>query len=344
MRAVLCKQFGPPESLVVETVPDLVPGPGQVLIDVKACGVNFPDTLIIQGKYQFQPEMPFSPGGEAAGIVRSVGEGVTAFKAGDRVMAFTGWGAFAEQLLALEPQVMPIPEGMDFDTAAGFVLTYGTTHYALKDRAQLKAGETLLVLGAAGGVGLAAIEIGKIMGARVIAAASSEAKLAFCKANGADEGINYAADDLRKRVKALTASAGVDVVYDPVGGVLAEPAVRSMAWGGRYLVIGFASGEIPKIPLNLTLLKSCSLTGVFWGAFTAREPARNRAHLAELAGWFREGKLKPQIYARYPLAQTAQALQDILERRVMGKVVLTTETPSPGAPGRLDPPPSQGGG
>lgn len=324
MRAVLCKQFGPPESLVVENVPDLVAGPGQVRIDVKACGVNFPDTLIIQGKYQFQPDMPFSPGGEAAGIVSAVGEGVTAFKPGDRVMAFTGWGAFAEQLIAFEPQVMPIPEGMDFDTAAGFVLTYGTTHYALKDRAQLRKGETLLVLGAAGGVGLAAIEIGKIMGARVIAAASSDEKLAFCKANGADEGINYAKDDLRKAVKALTASEGVDVIYDPVGGALAEPAVRSMAWGGRYLVIGFASGEIPKIPLNLTLLKSCSLTGVFWGAFTAREPQRNREHLAELAGWFRDGSLKPQIYARYPLEQTAQALQDILQRRVMGKIVLTT--------------------
>lgn len=324
MKAVLCKQFGPPESLVLEEVPDLKAGPGEVVVTVKACGVNFPDTLIIQGKYQFKPEMPFSPGGEVAGIVKEVGVGVSRYKPGDKVIAFLGWGGFAEQVLASEAQLMPMPEGMDFLQAAGFVLTYGTTQYALKNRAGLKSGESLLVLGAAGGVGLAAVEIGAIMGARVIAAASSADKLAFCKENGAAETINYAADDLKTRVKALTSGEGVNVIYDPVGGNLAEPAVRSMAWEGRYLVIGFAAGEIPKIPLNLTLIKNCSIIGVFWGAFAAREPDKNAANLDELFGWFKSGKLKPRIHATYPLERTADALNDILQRRVKGKIILTT--------------------
>lgn len=323
MKAILCTQLGPPETLVVEEVPSLgTPGAGEVLLDVKAAGVNFPDTLIIEGKYQFQPPLPFSPGGEAAGIVQATGPGVEGYQVGDRVIAFNPWGAFAEQMMVNANQVMPIPAGMDFPHAAAFLLTYGTSHYALRDRAQLQPGETLLVLGAAGGVGLAAIEIGKLMGARVIAAASTDEKLAFCKEHGADEGINYSTEDLRKRVKELTGGDGVDVVYDPVGGDYAEPAIRSLAWKGRYLVVGFAAGDIPKIPLNLLLLKGSAVLGVFWGSFIAREPAVNRALFEELNRWVAEGKLTPHLSAVYPMEQVAQALRDITERRVKGKVVL----------------------
>jgi NADPH:quinone reductase len=322
MKAVLCKQWGPPESLALEEVPSPKAGKDQVVITVKACGVNFPDTLIIQGKYQFKPEMPFSPGGEVAGVVKEVGEGVSGVKAGDQVIAFTGWGGYAEEVLAPADKLIPMPPGMDFKTASAFVMTYGTSHHALKHRAELKSGETLLVLGAAGGVGLAAVEIGKVMGARVIAAASSDEKLAVCKAHGADELINYTTQDLRERIKELTDGNGVDVTYDPVGGNLSEPALRSTGWRGRFLVIGFAGGGIPKIPLNLPLLKGNSIVGVFWGDFTRREKETNAASLKELAAWFAQGKLKPLVSAAYPLSQAARALNDMTQRKVTGKVVL----------------------
>jgi len=322
MKAVLCKAYGPPESLIIEDIEPLKPAKGQVVVSVKACGVNFPDTLIIQGKYQVKPPLPFSPGSEVAGIVREIGPGVESTKVGDRVIAFTGHGGFAEEVLAEAAQLIPIPEAMDFATAASFVLTYGTSHYALKDRAQLKSGETLLVLGAAGGVGLAAIEIGKVIGARVIAAASTDEKLAVCKQHGADEVINYTTQDLRERIKELTAGEGVDVVYDPVGGNYSETALGGIAWGGRFLVIGFTAGEIPRIPLNLTLLKGCSIVGVFWGSFTARDPKRNQAHLQELLSWYISGKIKPLISATYPLTRAADALNDMINRKVKGKVVL----------------------
>jgi NADPH:quinone reductase len=322
MKAVLCKQWGPPESLVLEEVPSPKAGKNQVIVSVKSCGVNFPDTLIIQGKYQFKPDMPFSPGGEVAGVVKEVGEGVSQVKAGDRVIAFTGWGGYAEEVIAPSEKLIAIPDGMDFKTASAFVMTYGTSHHALKDRGELKPGETLLVLGAAGGVGLAAVEIGKALGARVIAAASSDDKLAVCKEHGADELINYSTQDLRARINELTDKKGVDVTYDPVGGDLAEPALRSTGWRGRFLVVGFAGGEIPKIPLNLTLLKGNSIVGIFWGDYTRREPKRNAEALQELAGWFAQGKLKPLVSAAYPLSQAAQALNDMTQRKVKGKVVL----------------------
>jgi len=322
MKAVLCKTYGPPESLVLEDVEPLKPGRGQVVIGVKACGVNFPDTLIIQGKYQFKPPMPFSPGSEVAGVVKEIGAGIEHVKVGDHVIAFTGHGGFAEEVLAEAAQLIPMPKGMDFTIASAFVLTYGTSHYALKDRAQLKPGETLLVLGAAGGVGLAAVEIGKVMGARVIAAASSDEKLEVCKQHGADEVINYSSEDLRERLKELTSGEGVDVVYDPLGGNYSEAALRGMAWGGRFLVIGFTTGEIPRIPLNLTLLKGCSIVGVFWGSFTARDPKRSQEHLQELLTWFETGKIKPLISATYPLSRAANALNDMMNRKVQGKVVL----------------------
>ena len=324
MKAVLCKEYGPPEKLSVEEVPDLTPGKGQVVVAVKACGVNFPDTLIIQGKYQFKPPLPFSPGGEVAGVVKSVGEGVTNVKPGDPVIAFASWGGFAEEMVAEAAQLIPIPPGLDFPTASAFVLTYGTSIHALKDRAQIQPGETLLVLGAAGGVGLSAIEIGKILGARVIAAASSQEKLDVCREHGADDLINYATEDLKERLKELTNGKGVDVVYDPVGGSYSEVALRNTAWNGRYLGIGFTAGDIPRIPLNLPLLKGCSIVGVFWGAFAGRNPGGNRRNLLELLGWLREGKLKPYISATYPLEGGAQALQEIMDRKVKGKVVLLT--------------------
>jgi len=324
MKAVLCKELGPPEKLVVEDVPSLKAGKGQVVVSVKAAGVNFPDTLIIQGKYQFKPEPPFSPGGEVAGEIKEVGEGVAGFKPGDRVIAAATWGGFAQELVADADRLVRMPDEMDFVSASAFVLTYGTSYHALKDRAQLQAGETLLVLGASGGVGLSAIQIGKAIGARVIAAASSDAKLAVCKSNGADELINYASEDLRARVKAITAGRGVDVVYDPVGGAYSELALRDMAWNGRFLVVGFAAGDIPKIPLNLALLKGCSIIGVFWGAFTKNEAQKNRRNNEELMQLFVAGQVKPHIHATYPLERAAEALNEVLNKRVSGKVVLTT--------------------
>jgi len=324
MKAVLCKAYGPPENLVVEELPTPQPGPGQVRVGVHACGVNFPDTLIIQGTYQFKPELPFSPGGEVAGVIQALGEGVTGFAIGQRVIAATTWGGYAEEVLAETKRLIPMPEAMDFRTAAAFTLTYGTSHYALKDRAQIKPGETLLILGAAGGVGLAAVELGKAMGARVIAAASSDEKLALCAVHGADATINYATEDLRARIKDLTNGRGIDVVYDPVGGDLSELALRSMAWNGRFLVVGFAAGRIPSLPLNLPLLKGCSVVGVFWGAFTRNEPERNAANLQELLQWWSQGLLKPHVSAVYPLERAVEALSDLVQRRVQGKAVLVT--------------------
>jgi NADPH2:quinone reductase len=324
MKAVLCKELGMPEKLVVEEVPSPKAAQGQVVVSVKACGVNFPDTLIIQGKYQFKPELPFSPGGEVAGIVKEVGEGVTRVKRGDRVIAFNTWGGFAEEIAVDAERTISMPSGMDFIPASAFVLTYGTSYHALKDRADLKAGETLLVLGAAGGVGLAAIQLGKAMGAKIIAAASNDAKLQFCRQNGADEVINYGTEDLRARVRAVTAGTGVDVVFDPVGGPYSEPALRDMAWKGRFLVVGFAAGEIPRVPLNLTLLKGCSIVGVFWGAFTKNEPERNRENNYDLMAMYAAAKVRPHIHATYPLERAAEALNEVLNKRVTGKVVLVT--------------------
>jgi NADPH2:quinone reductase len=322
MKAVMCKAWGLPDTLVVEDLPDPTPGPGQVALEVKAAGVNFPDVLIIQGKYQFKPELPFTPGSELSGVITALGEGVRGFKVGDQVIAFTATGAFAQQIVLPAQALMPMPPGMDFDTAAAITLTYGTSHHAVVDRAALKAGETMLVLGAAGGVGLAAIEIGKALGARVIAAASSDDKLAVCRAHGADATINYSSEDLREAIKAATDGKGPDVIYDPVGGIYAEPAFRSIAWRGRYLVVGFANGEIPKLPLNLTLLKGASLMGVFWGEFAKREPKNNMAAMHQLMIWLAEGKIRPLISGRYRLEETAQALNAMAERKVTGKVVI----------------------
>ncbi len=324
MKAVLCKAFGPPESLVIEEVEPLKPGKGQVVINVKACGVNFPDALIIQGKYQSKPPFPFIPGSEVAGIIQELGEGVDTINVGTRVMGFIGMGGFAEEVVADASLIIPMPRALDFTTASAFLLTYGTSHHALKDRAQIQPGETLLVLGAAGGVGLAAVEIGKAMGARVIAAASSEEKLKVCKQHGADEVINYSTEDLRDRIKKLTGGKGVDVAFDPLGGSYSEPILRSMAWGGRFLVIGFASGDIPRIPLNLPLLKVYSIVGVFWGAFMERDPKHGRENIHELITWINEGKLKPYVSATYPLEHVADALNDLMERKVTGKAVLVT--------------------
>jgi NADPH2:quinone reductase len=323
MKAIVCKQFGPPDALVYEELASPKAGPGEAVISMRAASLNFPDVLIIQNKYQFKPPLPFSPGSELAGVVKEVGAGVSAFKPGDRVIAFTTFGAFAEEVKTEASRLVPLPEGMDFVAGAAFLLTYGTTDHALRDRGALRAGETLLVLGAAGGVGLAAIDIGKALGARVIACASSEDKLAVCRSHGADATINYAAEDLRERIKALTDGKGVDVVYDAVGGPYSEPAFRSLAWRGRLLVVGFAAGEIPKLPLNLALLKGASVVGVFWGDFARREPKPFAESVRQLGQWYREGKLKPHVSQTFPLAKAADALNLMAARQVKGKVVLT---------------------
>jgi NADPH:quinone reductase len=323
MKAVLCKQFGPPDSLVIESVESPRAGAGEVVISVKAASVNFPDVLIIQNKYQFKAPLPFSPGSEFAGVVKEVGPGVQRCRAGDKVMAFTTYGAFAEEVRTEASRLLPLPEKMDFVTGAAFLLTYATTDHALRDRGALAAGETLLVLGAAGGVGLAAIEVGKALGARVIACASSDEKLVVCRSHGADATINYATEDLRERIKALTDGRGVDVIYDPVGGPYSEPAFRSIAWRGRHLVIGFAAGDIPKLPLNLALLKGASVVGVFWGDFARREAARFAESIRQLTKWYAEGRLKPHVSQTYPLEKAAEALKAMAARQVKGKVVLT---------------------
>lgn len=325
MRAVLCKAYGPPESLVFEDVPSPVPGPTEVVISMRAASVNFPDTLIIQNKYQFKPPLPFSPGSECSGVIKEVGADVTRVRPGDRVMAFTTFGSFAEEVKTDQSRVLPIPDGMDFNAAAAFVVTYGTSDHALVDRGELKAGETLLVLGASGGVGLAAVEIGKALGARVIACASNEEKLAVCRQHGADDTIDYAHEDLRERIKALTNGRGIDVVYDAVGGPYTEPALRSIGWRGRLLVVGFAAGDIPKIPINLTLLKGSAIVGVFWGDFARREPQPFADSMARLGRWFQEGKLRPHVSDVLPLAQATEALNRMASRQVKGKLVLVTQ-------------------
>lgn len=324
MKAVLCKAFGPAETLVLEEVANLEPKKTEVVLDVHAAGVNFPDSLIIEGKYQFKPPFPFSPGGEAAGVISSVGEKVSQFKVGDRVMALTGWGSFAEQVAVPAYNVLPMPPSMDFTTAAAFSMTYGTSMHALKQRGNLQAGETLLVLGASGGVGLAAVEIGKAMGATVIAAASSAEKLAVAKAAGADHLINYSEQSLKDELKTLTKGQGVDVIYDPVGGPLFEEAFRSIAWNGRMLVIGFASGEIPALPANLPLLKGAALIGVFWGAFAQRQPQDNVANFQQLFAWYGEGRLKPLVSQTFPLEKAGDAIDTLAKRKAVGKVVVTT--------------------
>jgi NADPH:quinone reductase len=323
MRAIVCRQFGPPEQLVLEELAAPSPGPGQVLVSVKAASVNYPDVLIIQNKYQVKPPLPFSPGSEMAGTVEALGAGVTNVKPGDRVIAFSTYGAFAEKCVVDAARLVPIPEGMDFVTAAAFLLTYGTSHHALRNRANTKPGETLLVLGAAGGVGIAAIEIGKVLGLRVLACASSEEKLAVCREHGADATINYTTEDLRERIKALTNGAGVDLIYDPVGGAYAEAALRSSSWRARFLVIGFAGGEIPKIPLNLALLMERSIVGVYWGEWTRRTAPEFAAAVRELTDWFRAGKLRPHVAATYPLERAAEAIRLLADRKVKGKVVVT---------------------
>jgi NADPH:quinone reductase len=308
---------------VLEEVDDPKPSAGQVVVDVHACAVNFPDMLMIQDKYQFKPGLPFSPGGEVAGVVGAIGDGVNGVAVGDRVFASTGWGGLADKVAVPAGSVIPVPEGIDFVHACSFLYAYGTSHHALKDRGRLQPGEVLLVLGAAGGVGLAAVELGAAMGATVIAAASSDDKLDLCREYGAAMTINYATEDLKARVRELTGGVGADVVYDPVGGSYSEPALRSTAWKGRFLVIGFAAGDIPRIPLNLPLLKGCDVVGVFWGAFTGREPERHRENLAELVRWWQEGKLRPHVSSVYPLERAGEAIRELADRKAKGKVVVS---------------------
>lgn len=324
MKAVLCEKHGLPNTLVIKDIPSPKPAANEVIISIKACSANFPDTLMIQNLYQFKPELPFSPGAEVSGIIKEVGGGVKHLKVGDHVLSLCGWGGFAEELKVAANVVFPMPPGMDYATAASLMYNYGTSYHALKDRAKLQKGETVLVLGAAGGVGLAAVELAKAMGAKVIAAASSEEKLAICKEKGADECINYSTEDLKTRVKELTQGKGVDVVYDPVGDKWAEVAVRLMAWNGRYLVVGFAGGDIPKIPLNLPLLKGCAIMGVFWGRFTTEEPALSMKNIQELGGLAIKGKISPHIYKFYPLEKAVDSLNDLMNRKVAGKAVVIT--------------------
>ena len=322
MKALICHAFGPIDQLRVEDVPDLVPGPGEVVLRVRAAGVNFPDALIVQNLYQFKPTPPFSPGGESAGEVLAVGEGVTRFKVGDAAIALTIWGGFAEQVRVREDQLFALPEGMPDEVAGALLLTYGTCLHALRDRANVQAGQTVLVLGAAGGIGTATIELAKAMGARVIAAASTADKLDLCRRLGADECINYREQNLRDELKRLTGGQGVDVVMDPVGGDLAEQALRSMAWRGRYLVVGFTDGQIPRLPLNLVLLKGCAIVGVFWGDFIRREPAAAAQDLHDLVAMYRDKRIHPLISGRYSLQDAPQAIAALAERRAQGKLIV----------------------
>lgn len=326
MRAILCESLGPPSGLVLRDLPDPEPGPQEVVIDVAAVGLNFFDTLIIEGKYQNRPELPFSPGAEFAGTVSAVGESVQGLAPGNPVAGYTGWGACRERVVLPARRVLKLPDGLDMETAAGLLVTYGTTLHALADRGELKAGETVAVLGAAGGVGVAAIELARLMGARVIAVASSPEKLAFCRELGAHETIDYTREDLRTRLRELGGGGGIDVVYDPVGGPHAEPALRSLGWKGRHLVIGFTAGEIPKIPLNLVLLKGCDIRGVFWGRFAEEEPDANAANFAKLLDWAARAQLTVPIHARYPLSDTPAALEEIAGRKVRGKVLILPGT------------------
>jgi NADPH2:quinone reductase len=322
VKAILCQRFGSPDDLVLADVPDPVAGPGEVVAKVAAVGLNFFDTLIIAGKYQTKPPFPFSPGGEFAGVVESVGPGVHEFAPGDRVMGYTNFNSARERTAVPASQIVKLPAALDFERAAALTITYGTAYYGLKHRAGLRPGETLLVLGASGGVGLAAVELGREMGARVVACASTDEKLAFARAHGADETINYDREDLREALRRVGGEHGMDVVFDPVGGGYSEPAIRSLAWEGRHLVVGFAAGEIPKLPLNLVLLKGCAVLGVFWGQWVRRDADDYKAAIATLAGWCAEGKLSCHIQEIYPLAEAAQAIKALAERKVMGKLLL----------------------
>jgi len=322
MKAVLCKELGLADKLVVEETAAPTPGKGEVLVDVKAAGLNFPDTLIIQGKYQFQPNLPFTPGGEGAGVIAAVGDGVSHLKPGDNVIFMCQTGAFAEQVVVPAVTAIPMPQGLSFEMGAGITLTYGTSYHALKQRAELKKGETVLVLGAAGGVGIATVELAKAMGANVIAAASTDEKLAFCKESGADELINYSTEDLRARVKEITGGKGVDVIYDPVGGDYTETAFRCMAAGGRLLVVGFAAGDIPKVPINLCLLKQASLVGVFWGAWASANPPAQIQNMKEILGMVASGQVRASVNDIFPLEDVEAAYACLTERRAKGKVIL----------------------
>lgn len=322
MHAWLCENPVGVDAVTWKEMPTPAPGAGEVLIEIKAASLNFPDILIVQNKYQVKPPLPFVPGSEYAGVVQAVGAGVTHLKVGQSVACLSGTGGFATHTLAPAERCMPLPPGFPFVDAAAFIMTYGTSHHALADRAQLKAGETVLVLGAAGGVGTAAIQLAKAMGAKVIAAASSDEKCALCKSIGADSTINYAKENLREAIKALTGGNGPDVIYDPVGGDLAEPAFRSIAWRGRYLVVGFAAGPIPALPFNLALLKGASIVGVFWGDYSRREPKANAAMMAELAQWYGQGKIKPVIDSTMPMAELKAAYAHMGSRGVKGKLVM----------------------
>ena len=322
MRAALCKQFGGPDVIAVEDIAEPEPGPGEVVIEVRAAALNFYDTLMIRDKYQLKPPMPFSPAGEVAGTVSALGPNVTGIAPGDRVMAYIKWNGCRERTLARADDLVRIPEGVSDEAAAGLTVTYGTAIHGLKDRGRLQKGQTVAVLGASGGAGLAAVEIAKAMGARVIAAASSPEKLAVCKARGADLLLDYQAEDLKTRLKELTDGRGADIVYDCVGGAFSEPALRSTAWEGRFLVIGFASGEIPKMPLNLALLKGLDIVGVFWNAFADRNPERNSANMAQILDWCASGTLQPHIHGTFPLAETAAALTVLDTRQAKGKVLV----------------------
>jgi NADPH2:quinone reductase len=322
MKALLCTRYGTPDDLELADIADPTPGPGEAVVHIEAAALNFFDTLIIAGKYQTKPALPFSPAAEFAGTVESLGSGVSSLKVGDRVLACSGYGAARERIALAAERLIKIPDGLDFDRAAGLCVTYGTTLHALKDRAKLARGETLAVLGASGGTGLAAIELGKLMGARVIACASSAEKIAFARQHGADDGIDYSKDDLKDALRRATEGRGADVIYDPVGGTYAESALRSIAWLGRYLVIGFAAGEIPKLPLNLVLLKGCDVLGVFWGSWIERNPAGHRANTEQFLAWCAGGKLSSHVHATYSLAEAPAALKAIASRKVMGKVIL----------------------
>jgi NADPH2:quinone reductase len=322
MKALLCTRYGGPDDLTLADIPDPNPAPGEAVVRIHAAALNFFDTLIIAGKYQTKPEMPFSPAAEFAGVVESLGDGVTTLKVGDRVQGFSSYGAAREKIALSVERLVKLPDALDFDRAAGLCVTYGTTLHALKDRARLKPGETLAVLGASGGVGLAAVELGKIIGARVVACASSAEKIAFAKRHGADDGIDYARENLKEALRRVTEGKGADVIYDPVGGAYTEAALRSIAWEGRFLVVGFTAGDIPKLPLNLVLLKGCDVLGVFWGSWITRDPAGHRANTDQLMRWCLEGKLSSHVHAVYPLAEAPAALKAIAGRQAMGKVIL----------------------
>ena len=325
MKAIVCEEFGLPSTLKYKEVAPLKPKKDEVLVEVRACSVNFPDTLIIQGLYQFKPKLPFIPGSDIAGIVKDIGDNVTTLKVGDAVFGFAMNGGFAEEVIVQSNAIFPKPENMGFPIAASFLMAYGTSYHALKDRAKLQKGETLVVLGASGGVGLAAVQLGKMMGAKVIAAASTDEKLALCKQYGADLTINYGKEDLKKRIKELTDGKGADVIYDPIGGPHSEQALRATAWEGRLLVVGFAAGTIPEISLNLALLKGCQIVGVFWGNFAMQFPKKNYQNTMELMHWFSQGKLKPHIHQIFSLKETPKALEEMMQRKVKGKNVIQNQ-------------------